>query len=644
LKTSRLKSWPVLLSAMVLIVTLLSPADALAGLAKGYAVVRDARGVWWFESPGGARFYSLGICNVTPEPFRPKPGTRFYNPVPTEFNGKLDLWASHVRDLLIEHGFNTLGAWSHAAIPTDERLHTTPVLYVVQHEGTRCLTPLMPDFEAFVLANLKEAIAKLPPRDRMIGVFLDNEMPWYGKSGWDDIATYTLLEQAIELPREDFRHQSALKFLQARHADVAAFNAAWLLDLKSWEDLTLAELRTSNAPAATVDRHAFTEMLAERFYEVSTRLVREHLPNTLILGTRIPGNAPDAVIKACGRHCDVMSVNEYRTEPKASEHTLTRFWLLGGKPIMHTEFSWRGAENASGNPNQRGAGAVVPTQKDRAAAYTSMLTDIATVPYVIGSHWFEFADQSPEGRFDGENSNYGVVDIHNKPYVELLTAMRETNARIADIHASTERVMPTVLRESIRVQYSPGQHPGRPPMLSLLGEWTRDPEIWGASDSKIVWRRDGDGIALEYDVGESWGGGINLFPPKHSAEQAKDRFIGDLDGYSSFVVVAELPRGLQMNIVVAEASAGQGGATGGANDGSGKAGDDGEAFISRALMGTGKPETYRVPIEDLIKQPFFGNQAGAIRIDMQALRNTGLQISGAPRRGEVKIRRFALER
>lgn len=605
-----------------------------------YTVVTDDKGVWWFESKGGERFYSLAINNVSPEPFMPKAGTKFYNPVPSEFKGDLSAWASWARELLLSHNFNTLGAWSHGSIPTGNGLRTTPVLYVVEHEGTRCLSPLRPDFEQYVLTNTRAAIAKIPKDADLLGVFLDNEMPWYGKSGWDDIPTYTLLEQAFELPATDIRRVAALDFLKARHADIKAFAAAYEHTVNLWTDVSAEMLKRSTSDIAHADRAAFTEMLANRFYETTTRIVRQELPGVLILGTRIPGNAPDAVIRACGKYCDVMSVNEYRTEPTASERTLTRFWVLGGRPIMHTEYSWRGKENASGNPNTRGAGAVVPTQADRARNYASLVSDIATVPYVIGSHWFEFSDQSPQGRFDGEDSNYGVVNIHNKPYTELLSAMRETNARVHKLHASTTRRMPNELPKAQAITYTPGQHPGRAPQLDLLGEWIHEPEIWGAPDAKVQWKKQDGTLVLTYDAGAQYGGGINIFGPKASALNAGPKHACDLDGYSTIVLDFEAPDGLQLNFVLAEAGAVPPSAA--TIDKS--AGDDGEAFVSRPFYGQGKRGTHRIPIADLKKQPFFGNQAGAWRIDMQAVRNTGLQVSGSPQRGEVKVYRFALER
>lgn len=622
----------------VAVVAIGASSPALA--EPNYKVVKDEHNVWWFEGPGGARFYSLGISNVSPEPFRPREGTKFYNPVPGEFGGSVEKWGASVRSLLLENHFNTLGAWSSNSVPMDERLCTTPVLYLVQHEGTRCLTPLRKDFEQFVRENSREAIAKLPDHKHILGVFIDNEMPWYGKSGWDDIPTFTLLEQAFQLPASDERRIGALEFLKSRYASVKDFNQAWSLDISSWEALDEPTLRTRNTPTTEADRGAFSAMLAERFYEVTTRVIREILPDTLILGTRIPGNAPDGVIRACGKYCDVMSVNEYRAEPSASVSTLTRFWVLGGKPIMHTEFSWRAKQNASGDPNTRGAGAVVETQAQRAQAYAGLVSDTATVPYVIGSHWFEFADQSPQGRFDGEDSNYGVVSIDNKPYGELLSAMRETNARVQELHAKTKRVMPSELPKVVGVRYVPGQHPERPASLDLLGEWMNTPELWGASDAHMHWKREGSTLVLNYDAGAEYGCGINIFAPKTAALGHGPKFAADLDGYEKFVIECEAPKGLQINLVLAEAGA--------APPSEPKldlsAGDDGEAFVSAPVTGTGTRTKFEVPIAKLSRQKFFGSQTGGSVVQMQAIRNVGLQVSGVPAKGEVKVYRFALER
>ncbi|MGH7968406.1 MAG: hypothetical protein ACREIC_06715, partial [Limisphaerales bacterium] len=48
------------------------------------------------------------------------------------------------------------------------------------------------------------------------------------------------------------------------------------------------------------------------------------------------------------------------------------------------------------------------------------------LPYVVGADWFQYYDEPPFGRYDGEDYNFGLVDIHNQPY-GLLT---ETASRL----------------------------------------------------------------------------------------------------------------------------------------------------------------------------------------------------------------------
>lgn len=634
------------LACSLLVLTLPSLADSPPKQAgTSYSVIKDDRGVWWFQSPSGERFYSLGVNNVSPEPYSPRPGTQYYDPVPSEFGGDVAAWGASVAKLLTDHGFNTAGGWSSAHVPTSDRLHSTPVLYVVANEHERCLSPLRADFEDFVRTSTRAAIAKLPAkRDHILGVFLDNEMAWFGKSGWDEIPTYTLLEQAFSLPAADERRVATIKFLQSRHGSIESLAKAYIRPVASWDAIDVAYLSACISPAAMADREAFTAMLAERFFETATRIVREELPGLLILGTRFPGNAPESVIRACGKYCEVVSVNEYRFEPTIDEGNLARFFVLGGRPLMHTEFSWRAKQNASGNPNSRGAGAIVETQAERAAAYRSLVSEMASVPYVIASHWFEFSDQSPQGRFDGENSNYGIVDIRNRPYTELLEAMKATNTRVPEIHRATTRSTPTSLPPRREVTYSPGQHPGRAPTLDLLGEWVAQPEIWGAPDARMQWARGDHNnpgeLILTYDAGTQYGAGINIFGPLASKLDRGPQFATDLDGYATIVLDATAPKGLQLNIVVAEAGA----APPSTPKFDTSAGDDGEGYVSLPLVGEGTRHTYRLPIAGLFKQKFFGNQSGAQRIDMQAVRNLGIQASGSPQHGRVIVHGFRLER
>ena len=81
--------------------------------------------------------------------------------------------------------------------------------------------------------------------DSVFGVFLDNEMPWFGKSGWDNIPNYTLLEVAFEQAVDDAARKVALEFLKNRHKTPEAFASAWGVDLSDWDDLDVNILRKS---------------------------------------------------------------------------------------------------------------------------------------------------------------------------------------------------------------------------------------------------------------------------------------------------------------------------------------------------------------------------------------------------------------
>ena len=45
------------------------------------------------------------------------------------------------------------------------------------------------------------------------------------------------------------------------------------------------------------------------------------------------------------------------------------------------------------------------------------------------------ADQPAEGRFDGEDSNFGMVTIEDNVYAELTDTMTRVNAAAEQIHA-----------------------------------------------------------------------------------------------------------------------------------------------------------------------------------------------------------------
>jgi len=61
-------------------------------------------------------------------------------------------------------------------------------------------------------------------------------------------------------------------------------------------------------------------------------------------------------------------------------------------------------------------------QKERAAGFRNTVGALLRTPYVVGADWFQYYDEPTRGRFDGENYDFGLVDIHDRPYEPLTAA------------------------------------------------------------------------------------------------------------------------------------------------------------------------------------------------------------------------------
>ena len=611
-----------------------------AGEEHSFAVKQDSNGKFWFVDPQGHNFLSIGINNVLPSAWNPRPNTDYYDAVKAVFGGDFTKWKEDVLRILSKNGFNTLGAWSDPGL-YDNQVYGTICLYVAGYANERCLEGFKPDFEQTVAENARQMLSKYKNTENTIGFFLDNEMPWYGRNGWEDIPNYTLLETAIELPASHPAHQAATQFLKSRYPAVSSFNEAWGGNLNNWDDVNAGMLRRCQNDKTQKDRAEFTYLAAEKFFAPACRVVRQLAPGKLILGVRFAGHGAAAgAIEACGKYCDVVSFNNYQKSPKADERMLASYYILSGKkPLMVTEYAWRARENSSGNPNTGGAGAVVETQAQRAANSKAYVESMVSYPMVIGAHWFEFADQSPQGRFDGENSNYGVVDIKHRPYTEVLAVIAQSNVTLNKIHAESGMKAFETLPEQTKAIFEPARRPERPPALDLLkSESVRGPELFSAPDANISLKQEPNALTIEYNTGGDWGCGVLFFGPKMYSLSKGPSFAADLSGYSSLEVDACVPKGVSFEAVADEAGVAESMSFNYNMD----AGDDGESFAFKATSGTGKRETIRFNFDEMTIRKTWGNQKGARKIDLNAMKGFGLYMRGGQGNGQIELYSFRL--
>jgi hypothetical protein len=382
-----------------------------------FRVEKASDGRWWFIDPDGHPFLSAGADVMTPWMETPsegraglfaalppselrsgrrrggEPGVSFltWNVFRRYGSGWLNQWVEATLRRMDAWGLNTVANWSHAALwDAKKKPYTVPL-----GRWETSVTYLgLPDVHSadFERNADNAARAQCEPRKSdpwLLGYFLANEPPFPQKT------------------------------LQTAELILSGPDTATQRELRRW-------LAAGDTPER---RTEFVDRALERYVRVTSEAVRRHDPNHLNLGMRSGGSPTDAEIRAAGSF-DVYSVNIYDYEVKPER--VRRISDLTGKPVLIGEFHF-------GTPG-RGLAASLVQVKDaaeRGTAYRYYVENAFSMPEMIGTHWFQWSDQPCTGRYDGENYNIGLVDVTDRPYSELVDALKATHARLFQVHGGS---------------------------------------------------------------------------------------------------------------------------------------------------------------------------------------------------------------
>jgi hypothetical protein len=381
----------------------------------GFFRIERVDGRWWFVDPDGHLFLSVGSDVITPfmdtrtggrnslftalppaPPGRPPRGDdtaasfltwnlmRRYGP-----DEWMKGWVDTTLRRMDSWGLNTVANWSASALwDSKKKAYAIPL----RRWETSVSYLGLPDVysEEFVRTAEASAKAQCAPRKDdpwLLGYFLANEPPFPQKE-----------QQTAQLILDgpDTATQRELKKL----------------------------LSSGDTPQR---RKEFIDAALDRYIQVTSAAVKRHDPNHLNLGMRSGGRPTDAEIRAA-RAFDVYSVNIYNFEVSAER--VRRISELTGKPVLIGEFHF-------GTPGRGLAASLVQVrdQAERGIAYRYYVEQAFAMPEMIGTHWFQWADQPCTGRFDGENYNIGLVDVTDRPYVELVEALKATHTQLHSVHS-----------------------------------------------------------------------------------------------------------------------------------------------------------------------------------------------------------------
>ena len=399
--------------------------------ATGHFRTQKIDDTWWFIDPTGCLFWSHGVSAVgyglaTPLndgrralfKWVPEKNDPLYESAITAGKKatKINFLQANLHRLhgekwktkanLLTHkrlrawGINTIGAWSNTELQQDRRTPYTPIFHVgyPQLDG-KIPQPFGPALKRNTLNTIRKWKQKNTVDAFVLGAFIDNEIHWPSN------LAELIFKQDVKHPARE----AAIEFLRKKHLTLEALNVAWQTKHTSWE------FTPSPTEQNKSDLERIKERYADKFYQVCRDALREELPGILYLGSRIHACPPYAA-RAAAKHVDVFSINHYWN--RAGLGTAAHSEL--DVPIIITEFHFgatdRGVLGASLSP--------IDNQKQRARAYANYVLSALHHPRIIGTHHFQWYDQSSAGR-PGENYQIGFLDVTDSPYPEFTEAVTQ---------------------------------------------------------------------------------------------------------------------------------------------------------------------------------------------------------------------------
>jgi len=419
-----------------------------------FRVMKDEE-TYWLVNPEGRRTLSIG-CELVKyhNVWCQSLGYAPYHRNVEKLFGSESAWARDVADKLHFWSFNSVGQSEMPEEIVRQKLSYTPILRLGQgFSDIAWIVPktfwtgfpdvFHPKFDLYCRMIAEEKCRLWRDDSNLLGYYIDNELEWFGKDG----RPWSLFTSAMRLGPQSPAKVAAIELLRRRHQRIDVFNSVWGADIKSWEALAETSLvLTPNNTSAMSDAESYISLCADEYFRITSAAIRRADPNHLVLGARFPWLAPKPAWEAAGKYCDIVSFNCYPRVDMLSgdipglRDSLENRYKLCAKPLFISEWGFPALD--AGLPSTRGAGTRVDNQEQRAYCAARLQEELFSLPFVVGTSWFMWADEPALGVTDSfpENSNYGLVDVSHRPYLKLTAALASVNKKANEIHQNHAKV------------------------------------------------------------------------------------------------------------------------------------------------------------------------------------------------------------
>lgn len=425
----------------------------------GFFALHEENGTYWLADPEGYAFFSNGAdcvgvggdCNI--EGIHSLCGDideggqlhgEFYSWAEANLKkafgeGWYDNWCKITARRLKEWGANTVACWSDPRFIRKAKMPYVHILHGFPKTKKYIFRDFPDVFDPEYASDSEKWAAQmneLAADTYMVGYFMCNEPMWAFVNNLD-IAKMTLESG------EAFESKTRLvELLKEKYENISALNLQWGTDFKDFEDLKRGVKLTEGSQADTA---RLSEEMIREFVRVPALALRKADPNHLNLGMRYAWLSSGAL--AAGKeYFDVFSFNCYRHDPLPSIESMVEMVQM---PVMIGEFHFGATDRGLDATGIQAVG----SQIDRAKAYRYYMHRCASHPYCLGAHYFQYADQSYLGRFDGENYQIGMVDVCHRPYEEFIEGVTKANAEVYEVRMGNMPVTDDIPREVESIFY-----------------------------------------------------------------------------------------------------------------------------------------------------------------------------------------------
>lgn len=418
-----------------------------------FYVTQDADDRWWFVTPEGHVFWSLGVTGVRTkhrfadvtvvkgreylfDTIPPREGGfaeawegdhsfSFYSwNIQRKYESKKD-WMNWSVKRLTKWGMNTLGSWSEIDLLDRQKMPYT-YFFRLSEEHDYLIRHRMPDVFDVRWQQHADSMLQLASSMKndpyLLGYFIDNEAPWDKPDLLNTDSKDTPLRHRWE------------SFLKELYPDLETISQSWNRSFSSWEEVRNIRLVFDELQGPLLQDYLLFETLyADTYFRFVKETLANYDPNHLYLGCRFTRKIkPEHIVRTAGKYMDVMSVNVYRLYPDPDDMQAWFDW--GGRPMLIGEHHLPLESDRQFPPKYQAF-----TAEERIDLYPGYVLNWAKIPFSVGCHWYQYVDQHVTGRAaDGENQTVGLVDITDRPYGHMVKAIRIASEKMYLQHAGSK--------------------------------------------------------------------------------------------------------------------------------------------------------------------------------------------------------------